>query len=331
MDNKNILKSSIDFGIVGLCVGDALGVPVEFMPRRNLDLNPVTTMVGHGSHNQPLGTWSDDTSMTLALADSLATKPGLDYDDVMKKFAAWLFDGEYTPWGETFDVGRTSMRAIDRYYNKQCAPLSCGGASEHDNGNGSLMRILPIFYFIRGRYGSALNDETVEIVHNVSSLTHAHPRSKIACVIYFNIANRIFREFPIHDAIPQGISEAMTYYEQFPEYQVELTHFRRLRGGALSELTRDDISSSGYVVDTLEAALWCLLKHDNYRDSVLEAVNLGGDTDTIAAVCGGLAGLYYELKEGVGIPQEWIDDLANFELVRSICNKFTTNSEDPLK
>jgi len=134
------MANNILNGIMGLCVADALGVPVEFVDRETLLKNPVVDMRSYGTYNQPVGTWSDDTSMTLCLADSLSR--GLDYDSIMKNFMRWINEGEFTPHGEVFDVGNATRRALGRF-EKGAAPLNCGGTSDNDNGNGSLMRILP--------------------------------------------------------------------------------------------------------------------------------------------------------------------------------------------
>ena len=129
--------------IMGLCVGDALGVPVEFSSREQLKRNPVVDMRAYGTYNQPAGTWSDDTSMTLCTLDSLSN--GLDYKDIMEKFLSWYKDGEYTPHGEAFDIGMATSKALNKYASGE-KPLESGGRGERDNGNGSLMRILPVLF-----------------------------------------------------------------------------------------------------------------------------------------------------------------------------------------
>ncbi|HRU42202.1 MAG TPA: ADP-ribosylglycohydrolase family protein, partial [Candidatus Diapherotrites archaeon] len=289
-------------GIMGLCVADALGVPVEFTGREMLRKNPVTGMRSYGTCNQPAGTWSDDTSMTLCLADSLSK--GLDYNDIMKRFIMWFEEGKYAPHGEVFDVGNATRKALMRFLSGS-APLECGGLSDHDNGNGSLMRILPIVYYLKDNYGAKIteNDEAMAIIHNVSSLTHAHKRSLIACGIYCSIAAMLMGSTELSTAVSFGISKAVEFYRRHEEYSDELSHYERLNNKSFASVPMEDIKSSGYVVDTLEAAAWCLLNTNDYKECVLTAVNLGEDTDTVAAVAGGLAGLYY----GYGsIPQEWL-------------------------
>lgn len=309
------MSNNITNAIMGLCVADALGVPVEFMQRSKLKADPVIDMRAYGTYNQPAGTWSDDTSMTLCLLDSLAN--GLDYDDIMKKFHQWFDEGAYTPYGETFDVGNATRKAINRYASGTAA-LECGGKAEGDNGNGSLMRILPILFYLQCQYGSEINEEAFEIIHKVSSITHAHKRSLMACGIYICIASAITQGIGLKAAIQTGTQKAMQYYRNNPEFTHELKHYARLENKDFEKLHEEQIKSSGYVVDTLEAALWCLLNTDDYRDCVLKAVNLGEDTDTVAAVAGGLAGLYYKYEN---IPPQWLAVIAKRDYIEDLCEK----------
>lgn len=323
-------NNPITAGLTGLATGDALGVPVEFRSREYLEANPVQGMIGEGTYSKPAGTWSDDTSMTLALADSLS-QGKIDYFDIMDKFASWYQRGAYTADGETFDVGNTTKNAI-RNYLDGLDPLSCGGFAEQDNGNGSLMRILPLAFFLHARGGTFLSDQNVSAIHKVSALTHAHPRSQVACVLYCAVAARILEGAVLDEAIQEGFEATQNYYlgaklldhyGQLHTFQCSKPYDNALfvRYRDLRDYPRDAIRSSGYVVDTLDATFWCLLNHEGYRETVLAAVNLGEDTDTTAAVCGGLAGLYYGFSDSKGVPSEWIEAIQNRDLLFSICNK----------
>lgn len=168
----------IKAGICGFVVGDALGVPAEFSSRETLQKNPVKTITGYGTYNMPPGTYSDDTSMTLATMSSICNKKTIDYEDIQSEFLEWLLNGKYTQYGETFDYGNTTYESLLRFKNGFEA-LKCGGVSERDNGNGSLMRILPLAF---------IHDIDYETIENISSLTHGHLRSKIACVFYVELA-----------------------------------------------------------------------------------------------------------------------------------------------
>lgn len=314
-------------GIMGLAVADALGVPVEFEDRDTLKANPVTGMRAYGIYNQPAGTWSDDTSMTLCLIDSL-TK-GLDYKDIMDNFIKWYDSGDFTPRGEVFDIGIATREALFRY-KKGVSPLECGGKSEHDNGNGSLMRILPILFYIQAIYGVDFQEieEIFEIIHNVSSLTHGHKRSLMACGIYISIASKLIGEMDLGFSVWSGIYSAMEYYRNQDEFQSELKYFTRLEDKHFKDLPVEEIKSGGYVVETLEAAIWCLLNTNDYKSCVLKAVNLGNDTDTVGAVVGGLAGLKY----GYGnIPDEWLHIIAKREYIENLCNELYVSKEENIK
>lgn len=321
--------NEVEAGFFGLAVGDALGVPVEFSSRAQLDAHPVDGMCGNGTYRKPAGTWSDDTSLSLALADSLAGGQ-IDYADIMSKFIAWYQDSAYTTDGHRFDIGNTTFAAFQRFL-QGAEPIMSGCPSEQDNGNGSLMRILPITYFLRARDGKILTDEGVEIIHNLSALTHRHPRSQVACVAYCSIAHQIMEGKSLIDSVHDGLAEVANYYAGKPTYAKELTRFKCFTTNAdktlksLMDLDRDEIRNSGYVVDTLDASLWCLLNYTGYRDTVLAAVNLGGDTDTKGAVCGSLAGLFYQTRpvdESQTIPAQWMEELVNKEVITDIITRF---------
>lgn len=348
------LKDQLFGGIFGLAVADAVGVPVEFWSRESLRRNPVTDMQGNGTYDQPPGTWSDDTSLTLCLLDSLAEK-GLvagqeidfdlsqpDYADIMQRFLSWWDEGKYSAYGECFDIGIATEKALRRFRNG-AEPLKCGGTSERDNGNGSLMRILPIaLYFpvidrlYHGGEPSGCGEKSLFLshyVHRVSSLTHAHKRSQIACGLYATIVRKLLSEpeTDLKSTIHAGLKEGKMLYEEVlgsnnDEVAKELKHFYRLFDTEFARLPEDEIKSSGYVVDTLEAAIWSLLNTDNYRDCVLKAVNLGEDTDTVAAVAGGIAGIFYGLA---GIPQEWLRQLAGRDYIGKILQRFYTKLPNP--
>lgn len=311
-----LMKEKVKAGILGLCTADALGVPVEFSSRLELKTRPVSGMQGFGTHCQPPGTWSDDSSMALALLDSLCS--GLDYEDIMARFRLFLHQGSYTPYGKVFDVGMTCSDAINRSTNLPAT--RCGGTQESDNGNGSLMRILPLAFYLYAHYGEDFWREkaAIETIHNVSSLTHGHPRSLISCGIYLSIAVLLDR-LPPAEAVHVGAARAWDWYAVQEGFALELAHFAWLQDAAFAFLPEEEIRSSGYVVDTLEAALWCLLNADSYKSCVLAAVNLGGDTDTVAAVAGGLAGIAYGLR---AIPREWLGTLARADYINSLCTAF---------
>ena len=293
------MKNIILGGLWGALVGDALGVPVEFKSRKELRHNPVTTMLGQGTHNQPAGTWSDDSSLMLCTVDSLLN--GFDTADMGQLFVKWMKDCYWTPHGTLFDIGIATTCALDRIAGG-VSPEKAGGTGERDNGNGSLMRILPVAMF----YKDAPIDELLDKVHRVSGITHGHDRSKMACGIYCLIARKLLEGLSLMDAYLTCIDEVKKYYSRSP-WSMELIHFKRILSGTIHEEDEARIQSSGYVVHTLEASIWCVLNSRSYREAVLKAVNLGEDTDTTGIATGGIAGLYFGLES---VPIEWRDMLA---------------------
>lgn len=344
-DKKNYLFKS---GIFGLVVADALGVPYEFKSRLFCQKNPMTDMIGFGTYDLEPGTWSDDSSLALATVDGLTHSLNLnedkigeegsdldileiiDYADIMQKFCNWFYDKEYTPRGKVFDYGGTTANGI---YNFKCgceAELS-GGNSLSDNGNGSLMRILPIAYFIYflSKKYSFSDEDKMKSIHNLSSLTHRHERSQMACGIYVLIAIELLRnrfedneEICLEELVNNGIQLAKGYYSNNDDFKKELGHFDRILNEDIKDIPKEIIRGRGYVVASLEASLWCLLNNDSYKETALAAVNLGEDTDTTAAIAGGLAGIYYGYED---IPDHWLEQIARFDYIDELIDNFANS------
>ena len=318
---KNFSKIIQD-GMWGLAVGDAAGVPYEFQARGCVDKEHFT-MIGYGTHMQPIGTWSDDTSMTLCLMDSLSTslkKQTIDYKDIMYKFNSWITTGQYSAHGAAFDIGNTILNALLRFQTGANA-LECGGSSERENGNGGIMRAFPLA-FIEVRHIGAISKK--EIIHNVTKLTHAHPISIIGSGIYCSILKTLI-EKPAHENLMSSLKNEI--YKKYQEYLNDneyknyvLNYSRLIDIESFVRLPEKEISSKGYVVDTLECALWCFLNTNSYKECISLAVSLGGDTDTIGSIAGTMAGLHYG-KEG--IPREWLFKLKSKSLIESISAKYS--------
>lgn len=264
------MNEKLKAAVYGFAVGDALGVPYEFKKRGSFRCED---MMGFGTWNQPPGTWSDDTSMVLATCDSIRERGNIDPYDIMCKFVKWRYHEDYTAYGNVFDIGGTTEQALENFAKRGIPIYECGLRDEYSNGNGSLMRILPLAFVP----GSDWAD-----VEDVSKLTHAHAKSVQACCEFVYFCKKLIEN---------------------PDFLVPERITRK---------KRNDIVSTGYVVTTLEAALWCFGTSESYPEAVLEAVNLGGDTDTIAAITGALAALKWGIE---GVPQHWIDALANKELI----------------
>jgi len=299
--------------LFGIAVGDALGVPVEFKSRETLRRNPVTDMTGYGTYNQPPGTWSDDSSLTFCLAEAMTQKFVLE--SMRQNFVKWAYEGYWTPHGEVFDIGITTRKAISKLANGE-STFSAGCFDEASNGNGSLMRILPLIFYLCGKE----IDERFFMTRQVSAVTHGHIRSVIACFYYLEFARQILLgkaedKFAIYKILQSEVSDYLSKLSINPK---EVALFDRLLKGEIYRLPEEKIDSGGYALQTLEASIWCLLTTDSYEEAVLRAVNLGEDTDTTAAVTGGLAGLIYDIGS---IPRKWVHQLARYEDIENLAER----------
>lgn len=308
----NIIMS----GILGFVIGDALGVPVEFESRDERKRDAVCEMRAYGTYKQPFGTWSDDTSLTLCLVDSLIT--GYNIHDIAKKYIQFYSKGLWTPYERVFDIGNATRIAINKMMSGENV-LQCGGGAEYDNGNGSLMRILPMAFFVY-----YLNDkEGYKKVEEVCSLTHAHSRSKLACIIYVEYAVQLIKEADKDIAYKRMKENINKNCKQ--EYKEEMTHYKRILSMDIASESEDNILSSGYVVDSLEAVIWCILTTYSYKEAIFKAINLGNDTDTIAALTGGLAGILYGCND---IPENWVQCMARKRDIYELVSAFAKSLFD---
>lgn len=286
--------------LFGVAIGDALGVPVEFTQRAFLKANPVVGMREYGTHNQPKGTFSDDSSLTFCLAEVLTQKFSLEA--IAQNFIQWYKSGYWAVGGTLFDIGIATRLSISNLMNGVVPDLA-GGMTEDSNGNGSLMRIAPLVFYLKDKKV----DERFMITKQVSSITHRHIRSVIACFYYVEFARKILEgqdKFKAYHNTQIIVSDLLSSY---PILSEEISRYNRLLKEDIYTLDEDRIQSSGYVIHTLEASIWSILTTNSYKEAVLKAVNLGSDTDTTAAVTGGLAGLIYGFDS---IPADWINTIA---------------------
>lgn len=307
------LEKHIQSVLFGLAIGDALGVPVEFKSREYLDEHPVSNMFGYGTHNQAPGTFSDDGSLTFCLAEALTHDFSLEL--IARNFVDWCYHNYWTARGFVFDIGNATYEAIERLRDGERPDLA-GGMSPSSNGNGSLMRISPLLFYLLDKP----IDERYRVTKDVSSITHAHIRSVISCFYYLEFARELLiskDKFKAYGKMQQVIPDYLETLSINPE---EINLFARLLKADISTLPSPEIKSSGYVLHTLEASIWCLLTTETYTDAVLKAVNLGEDTDTTAAVCGALAGLLYGFEN---IPAHWINQLARANNIKELAGRFS--------
>ena len=297
--------------IIGHAVGDAMGFPTEFSRRDELLKNPVLEMIDSPDVGQPAGSWSDDTAMEIATIDSFIHKKCFDYKDIMDRWVKWISESEYTPTGVTFDIGRTCLKAIKKYCNGS-APLQCGSTSINENGNGSLMRILPVALYA---YMRNLDDISIQrLTDEMSSLTHAHEVSRLGCYIYVQFVICLLKEYEKEDAY--------RYVQDldYSSYNVNsINLYTRILDGQIEGQILDDIKSTGYIVDTLECVLWIFMNARNYKEAIIASTNIGGDTDTIGAIVGSMAGIYYGIDS---IPSKWLDKLQRKEYLVELTSKF---------
>jgi ADP-ribosyl-[dinitrogen reductase] hydrolase len=289
--------------LLGLAIGDALGAAVEF--RSPGTFAEVTGYRGGGPHGLRPGEWTDDTSMALALADSIA-ETGWDLNDQARRYVDWWRNGTYSVNGRCVDIGITTSGALGRFHRTGDARTS-GDPSERASGNGSIMRLAPVPI----RHADLFPDRLEELIDRLvesSRTTHASPQCLSACALMGVILCGLLHGLPRDEALAPngeplgGLRNCFCLHEEVAE--VADGSFRRKRP--------PEIKGSGYVVASLEAALWAFHDAGDFRQAVLRAVNLGDDAETTGAVCGQLAGAYWG---ELGIPVEWRDELAGQEML----------------
>jgi ADP-ribosyl-[dinitrogen reductase] hydrolase len=270
---------------IGLAIGDAVGTTLEFTRR---DTKPhLTDMVGGGPFGLKAGEWTDDTAMALALADSLAVDRNLNPADLIRRFVDWHRRGTYSCTGRCFDIGATTAQALRRF--EASGDPYAGSTDPMSAGNGSLMRLAPAAL-------AHLHDPATraDVAARQSRTTHAAPEAVDACVFFADLLADAINGVPRSTVLaPRTIKAAPA--------------IAAIAAGSWRSKHRDQIRSSGYVVHSLEAALWCVARTDDFRSAVLLAANLGDDADTVAAITGQLAGALYGAS---GIPKEWCAKLA---------------------
>ncbi|MGZ8941542.1 MAG: ADP-ribosylglycohydrolase family protein [Methylobacter sp.] len=284
--------------LLGLAVGDAVGTTLEFKAKGSF--TPITDMVGGGPFRLQPGEWTDDTSMALCLATSLLECQEFNADDQMQRYCRWRDEGYLSSNGRCFDIGNTINSALRRY-QAQGNPYA-GATDAWSAGNGSLMRLAPIpmFYFSEPEKAERYAAES-------SRTTHGAAECLDACGLFSRQLLRALRGQENEQILfADGVS-----FDGVPKIQ-------RIALGDYRMKSENTIRGTGYVVDCLEAALWCFWTTDNFESAILKAANLGDDADTTAAVCGQLAGAYYGLP---GIPPHWLERLVQREMIQELADR----------
>ena len=300
-------RNKITDALMGVAIADAVGVPYEFKSPSMMRQHPATDMTGYGTYNQPPGTWSDDSSLTFCLAEALTE--GYDLAKIAANFVAWRNKNYWTAHNELFDIGITTRRAINDLQLileterlEELTLLKYKG-DEYDNGNGALMRILPLLFYIKGKPIA----EQFDIIRDVCALTHRHIRGAMCCLIYLRLAEHLLEGKNKEESYYLMQKEILNFWQTINFSANESKLFIRLIEADIRKVPMKDLRSGGYVMESIEASIWCFLQGDTYAAIVLSAVNLGHDTDTTAAIAGGLAGLYYGME---GMPEKWIQTIA---------------------
>jgi len=306
------MKNKIQSTLLGLAIGDAMGVPVEFVSREILEKDSVIDFRSFGTHSQVAGTFSDDSSLCFCLVESLIE--GYSLDNLAQKMVSWRYDNYWTANGNVFDCGITIAEALEKLKNNH-SPKYSGSYTEKSNGNGSLMRIIPLIFYIVDKPV----EYRYEMVKEISSLTHAHQRSILACFYLTEFALEIMNSNDLESAFVSHIDNFKNHYILLGLNNLEFQYFNRLIDYDFGKVKESEILSTGYVIHTLEAAVWSLLNNTNYSNTILTAVNLGDDTDTIGCIAGGLAGLYYGLD---GNTLEWQQRLKRSADIIDLSNRF---------
>ena len=305
--NKN---KSIDI-LLGVAIGDALGVPVEFKNRNYLKEKPITDMIGYGTHTQPAGTWSDDSSLTFCLAEALIE--GYTIEKSANNLLKWYTENYWTADSDVFDIGNTTLKVIIKLKNGVSASES-GLTTEQSNGNGSLMRMSPLIIYLQNQP----IEKRFKIIKEESSITHAHMVSVIACFYFVEFGIGLLNgkeKFEVYKELQKTIPD---FLRTQSISEKEIKYFERLLISNIKIDEEEVIFSTGYVIHTLTASIWSILNTNSFEEAVLKAVNLGEDTDTTASVVGALAAIIYEQSQ---IPEKWINTIKRKDDIIDLGNR----------
>lgn len=300
------MQNRIYGAIIGAVVGDARGLPFEFKEKGTIKKRHINKPKDLGFFNQPLGTWSDDSSMIFCTMHSMLQ--GYNYIDIGDTFCKWKYEAFWTPYGILFDIGGTTAKAIMHINLRK----DYNGINDENNcGNGSLMRIIPILFYIKDN-----RDDRFKIIREVSSLTHSNIICVIACSIYLELCLNILDG---HEKKAAYIKMQKNIKEEFKEYSNELSLFSNILEFNIWDIDKSKLSGSGYVIHTLESSLYSFMKYNSYSKIIKNVILIGEDTDTTACISGGIAGLYYGYNR---IPKKWINSIVKKDEIFKLIEDF---------
>ncbi len=300
--------------LLGLAVGDALGTTLEFKAPGSF--TPLKEMVGGGPFHLQPGQWTDDTSMALCLAESLIECGDFNPVDQLTRYLRWWREGHLSSNGWCFDIGGTVSAALSRFEHTH-EPY-CGSTEPYSAGNGSLMRLAPVPMFY-----AATPEEAIERSGDSSRTTHATRAAVDACRYFGGLITAALNGAKKEELLSERYSPVPGYLESHPLHE----EVDKVASGSFKNDQPPHIRGTGYVVKSLEAALWAFYRSDSFEDGCLKAVNLGEDADTTGAIYGQLAGAYYGKA---GIPERWLSKLAMRELIEDYATKLLRRRVDPL-
>ncbi|MBE2295523.1 MAG: ADP-ribosylglycohydrolase family protein [Phycisphaerales bacterium] len=298
------MRSRYEGSLLGLAAGDALGTTVEFKPPGSF--SPLTDMVGGGPFRLKKGQWTDDTSMALCLAESLVVCRSFNARDQMKRYTRWWGEGYLSSNGRCFDIGNTVSQALRRFAHNG-EPYS-GSTNPYTAGNGCLMRLAPVPLFF-----AAAPENAIYLSAKSSKTTHGAVSCLDACRYFAGLMIGALQGVSKEELLAPRYTPAAHLWEREPL----CPEIDKVALGSFKRKTPSEIRGSGYVVESLEAALWAFNRSTNFREGCLLAVNLGDDADTTGAIFGQLAGAYYGVD---AIPSDWRECLAHGELIRRLAN-----------
>ena len=308
-ENGKILSRDIanSDGFIGFAIGDALGVPVKNMDSNYFKTKPLYDMIGYGFYNVPRGTWSENTSLMLSIVDSICENGNINFNDMINRMSNWEDYNNFYGNNMGFNLSNSVSCSINKYDLGNDA-INCGSNVFLDNS--CLVRILPVIYYLNSMKFSY--EDSVDIINSVCSLTHSNEICCLGCMIYCDYMRQLINGMDKISSLEfvRGIEYNKYYSED------SINYYKRILIDDISKITSNSVNTSNNVVDTLEASLWCLINTDSFEKALIMAVNLGGDTNTIGAIAGSMAGILYGVRN---IPSRWMNKLKRKEYIDEMC------------
>lgn len=305
-------------GLLGMVIGDAMGVPFEFRSRKEINKKNIALMIGYGTHFQVSGTWSDDSSMAFCIMDSILKNDGYNASHLADTFVKWMNEGYLTPHGKVFDIGISTSKSLKNYAYWKDFKTS-GLTEEKDNGNGALMRILPFIYYVK----NFPIEKRFDFIKEESGITHNHAISHIGCFYYSEFIINLLNGLSKKEAYFKTAETVLNFFENH-EYNNYLSYYKRLLEGKIWREKATNIRGNGFIVSTLEASIWSFMRNKSFISCLENVIALGEDTDTTGCVTGGIAGVYFPEKQ---ISEEYINVLANKNKVLELIKNYVSYIE----